>query len=65
MEYIIHMIDSQGNSKVKYLEAVNVKDAACKAKEKYPSYDIGRISDDQSQINYYTTVKDMQKTKNK
>lgn len=59
------MIDSQGNSKVKYLEAANVKDAEYRAKEKYPAYEIGRISDDKSQIDYYAAIKDMQKTKDK
>ena len=65
MEYIIHMIDEYGNSKVKHIEAVNVKEVERKAKKKYPDYEIGRISDDQSQIDYYATIKYMQKTKDK
>ena len=65
MEYIIHMIDSQGNSKIKYVEADNVKDVERKAIKKYPAYEIGRISTDQSQIDYYAIIKDMQKTKDK
>ena len=61
MEYIVHMTDSQGNSKIKYVEADNVKEVERKAKKKYPAYEIGRISTGESQIDYYAAIKEMRK----
>jgi hypothetical protein len=61
VEYIVHMIDSQGNSKIKHVEADNVKDVERKARKKYPAYEIGRISTDESQIDYYAAIKEMHK----
>jgi hypothetical protein len=57
MKYIIHMTDPRGNNKVKFVEASDVKEAEGKAKRKYASYEIGRISSDQMEINYYLTMK--------
>ena len=51
------MTDPRGNNKVKFVEALNVKDAESKAKKRYGSYEIGRISSDQMEIDYYLTMK--------
>jgi hypothetical protein len=51
------MTNSKGNNKVKFIEAENVKDAEAKANNKYSSFEIGRITSDQSQIDYYMKVK--------
>ena len=57
MKYVIHMIDPRGNNKVKFIEASDVKDAESRAKKRYGSYEIGRISSDQMEIDYYLTMK--------
>tara|TARA_R100000005_G_C4831188_1_gene107471 strand:- start:48 stop:215 length:168 start_codon:yes stop_codon:yes gene_type:complete len=51
------MTDPRGNNKVKFVEASDVKDAESKAKKRYGSYEIGRISSDQMEIDYYLTMK--------
>ena len=51
------MTDPRGNNKVKFVEASDVKEAEEKAKRNYASYEIGRISSDQMEINYYLTMK--------
>ena len=53
------MVDSIGVSKIKYVEAHNVKDAELKAIEKYPSYEITRIAAQQEGIDYYELMKNL------
>ena len=57
MKYIVHMTDPRGNNKVKFVEASDVKEAEEKAKRRYASYESGRISSDQMEIDYYLTMK--------
>ena len=57
MKYIVHMTDPRGNNKVKFVEASDVKEAEEKSKRRYASYEIGRISSDQMEIDYYLTMK--------
>lgn len=57
MKYVVHMTDPRGNNKVKFVEALDVKEAEAKAKRRYVSYEIGRISSDQMEIDYYLTMK--------
>ena len=57
MNYLVHMTDPRGINKVKIVDAFDVKEASEKAQNKYPSYEIGRITNDRSQIEYYMRVK--------
>ena len=59
MKYIINMINSDGVSKIKYVEAHSVKEAELKASEKYPSYDITRIAAQKEGIDYYSLMKNL------
>ena len=43
MEYLVNIFTSEGDSKVKRIEAKDVKDAEKKAGERYPSCEVGRI----------------------
>ena len=58
MKYVVNLTDSKGRSKVKIVDALDVKEAEAKAKSKYPSYEVGRISPSTDQLNYYKSVKD-------
>ena len=57
MQYVIHMTDTMGKSKIKVVDANTVKEAESKAKRRFPSYEIGRISQDKMEIDYYSTMK--------
>jgi hypothetical protein len=57
MQYVIHMTDTMGKSKIKGVDANTVKEAESKAKRRFPSYEIGRISQDKMEIDYYSTIK--------
>ena len=46
-----------GKNRVKIVKASNVKDAEGKAKKKYPSCEIGRISQDSMEIDFYSKYK--------
>ena len=53
MKFVVHMIDPAGRSKVRSVYAENVKDAQSKAKRRYPSHEIGRISKNNKEIDGY------------
>lgn len=57
MKFLVNMTDNRGKAKIKIVEAIDVKEAELKAVEKYPAYEIGRITRDQGNINYYFNVK--------
>lgn len=59
MKYIINMVNPEGASKIKYVEAYSVKDAELKASEKYPSHEITRIAALKEGIDYYSLMKNM------
>ena len=52
------MTDPRGKNKVKVVEAHDVKQAESKAKGKYPSHTIGRISSDKTEIDMYSQLKE-------
>jgi len=58
MKYVVNLTDKRGKGKVKIVEALDVKEAEAKAKSKYPSYEVGRISPSKDDLNYYRSVKD-------
>lgn len=55
--YLVHMTDPRGLNKVKVVEANTVKEAESKAKRKYPSFEIGRISKKGAELDYYSLIK--------
>jgi len=57
MEFLVHMTDKRGRGKIKFVEAENTKHAERKAKEKYHSYTVGRITSDADEIEYYIRFK--------
>tara|TARA_R100000908_G_C3734380_1_gene132749 strand:- start:505 stop:681 length:177 start_codon:yes stop_codon:yes gene_type:complete len=57
MKYVVYMTDSRGKNKVKVVEAYDVKEAEGKAKTKYPSHTVGRISNNQTEIDMYSQLK--------
>ena len=44
MKFVVNLTDSRGRAKIKIVDALDVKEAEAKAKSKYPSYEVGRIS---------------------
>ena len=59
MKYIVNLTDGRGKSKVKIVDALDVKEAEAKAKSKYPSYEVGRISPSTDELDYYKSMKDL------
>ena len=57
MKYIVNLTDSRGRSKSKVVEALDIKEAEQKAKAKYPSYEVGRITMQTGDLDYYKFVK--------
>ena len=57
MKYLVYMTDPRGRNKVKIVDAYDVKQAEAKAKEKYHSYTIGRISSNKDEIDMYSQMK--------
>jgi hypothetical protein len=51
------MTDSRGKSKIKIVNAIDIKEAERKAKEKYPSYEVGRITRDERNLDFYANMK--------
>ena len=57
MEYLIGLITTLNKTKSIIISAKNCQEAADNAKEKYPDYDVGRISSDEQEISYFKTMK--------
>ena len=57
MRYLVHMVNSRGISKIKLIEAIDVKDAEEQAKEKYKSHTVSRITSNDLEIDYYMSMK--------
>lgn len=66
MKYIVNLTHSQtGRGKVRSVEAMDIKEASRIMKDRYPSYDVGRISSDEegSLRNLYKVMKRAEKDK--
>jgi hypothetical protein len=63
MKFVVNMIDSGGKSKIKIVEAFDIKEASSKAKKRYPSYEVGRITKDENNLDYYSVMKNNGKKK--
>ena len=56
MKYVVSLIRNS-RTKTITIEASGVKNAEAIAKEKYPNAEISRITSEESQINYWDTIK--------
>ena len=57
MMYLVNLTDSMGKNKTKTVNALDVKEAEAKAKEKYPDCEVGRICADKRGLDYYQWLK--------
>ena len=57
MKFIVNMTDKRGKSKIKIVNASDMKEAEAKAKEKYPSFEVGRITRDINNLEFYANMK--------
>jgi|TARA_R110000744_G_scaffold334755_1_gene440101 hypothetical protein len=57
MKYVVNMTDQRGVGKIKTIEALSIKEAEQKAKKKYPSHEVVRISKDDLTLDYYSNIK--------
>lgn len=51
------MVDSLGKTKIKIVNALDIKEAESKAKNHYPLHKIERITKDENSIYYYAKMK--------
>lgn len=61
MKFIVNMVNSRGKTKIKIVDAFDMKEASSKAKRKYPSYEVGRITRDENNLDYYSAMKNNSK----
>ena len=59
--YVISMVGSQGRTKIKIMEADDIKSVTAMAQESYPSYEITRVSNQTHDIDYYYAMKKSRK----
>tara|TARA_R110002020_G_scaffold103752_3_gene243096 strand:- start:11409 stop:11594 length:186 start_codon:yes stop_codon:yes gene_type:complete len=59
MKYVVNIIRTNGSTFFKKVEASSAKEAEEKARERYPSYDIGRINASLEGTKYYDLMKKM------
>ena len=61
MKYIVNLVNARGVNKVKYVEGTDIKSAQASAENKYPDWEVTRITPDSQQLDYYSLVKDLRK----
>ena len=61
MKYIVNLVNARGVNKVKHVEGTDIKAAQSLAEEKYPDWEVTRITPDSQQLDYYSLVKQMRK----
>lgn len=57
MKYLVSMITKQGRTKLKTVEAENCKEAERLVSERFPSYEVVRVSSDSDTLDFYKTWK--------
>lgn len=62
-EYLVSLLTTRGKTKNIIVEAVSCQQAQELASQKYPSYEVNRITSDEKDIRYFSTVKEMRKNK--
>ena len=60
-QYLVSVLTTRGKTKNMILEATSCKEADELASQKYPSYEVQRISCDEKDIKFFLTMKKMRK----
>ena len=61
MKYIVNLVNTRGINKVRYVEGNDIKIAQTSIEERYPDWEVIRITPDEQQVDYYSLVKDLKK----
>jgi len=62
-QYLVSVLTTRGKTKNMIVEATSCKHADELASQKYPSYEVQRISCDEKDISFFMTMKEMRKDK--
>ena len=61
MKYIVNLVNTRGINKVKYVEGNDIKIAQASIEQRYPDWEVIRITPNEEQVDYYSLVKDLKK----
>lgn len=61
MKYIVNLVNTRGINKVRYVEGNDIKIAQASIEERYPDWEVIRITPNEEQVDYYSLVKDLKK----
>ena len=61
MKYIVNLVNTRGINKVRYVEGNDIKSAQASIEERYPDWEVIRITPNEEQVDYYSLVKDLKK----
>lgn len=61
MKYIVNLVNTRGINKVRYVEGNDIKIAQASIEERYPDWEVIRITPNEQQVDYYSLVKDLKK----
>ena len=61
MKYIVNLVNTRGINKVRYVEGNDIKSAQASIEERYPDWEVIRITPNEQQVDYYSLVKDLKK----
>ena len=62
-EYLVSLLTTNGRTKNIIVEALSCQQAQELASKKYPAYEVIRITADEKDIRYFSTMKEMRKNK--
>ena len=62
-EYLVSLLTTNGRTKNIIVEAMSCQEAQELSSKKYPSYKVNRITADEKDIRYFSTMKEMRKQK--
>jgi len=61
MKYIVNLVNTRGINKVRYIEGNDIKIAQASIEQRYPDWEVIRITPNEEQVDYYSLVKDLKK----
>jgi len=61
MKYIVNLVNTRGINKVRYVEGNDIKIAQASIEQRYPDWEVIRITPNEEQVDYYSLVKDLKK----